>query len=367
MRFLRRIEEVDSRIAGWELGGITDPFQPVTGAVSVTAMATPAVLNTAIDKVLEREKHFVRQNSFDDSDILVQHQLGWRLSVRSTSDDSAFLTISALSQLLDPLIPSSNDLLSDLHVHTAWSDGNASVNTMARAVVAHGLKYFAVTDHSRSCKLQSGLTPLMWLRQDNALTLAAPVCPVLHGIEVDILGDGTLDLPDSILAAADLVVASVHSSWSDDARVNTERLLRAIESGYIDVLAHPTSAVVGTPGVPNYFRPRANVVWLDVFRKCSEWRVAVEFNCFPSRLDLSPDLLSAAVDGGCAISLGSDAHSRSHLINLRFGDAVLRRIDAPIVLNRFSYDELRNWIVDSRASRRALPKTAPTGQKTFRL
>src|SRR5436190_9918743 len=140
-------------------------------------------------------------------------------------------TLRALVDSLDPLaVSGGNALLSDLHVHTAWSDGSASVNTMAVAIVSRGLEYFAVTDHSRSSKVQGGLTPPLWLRQAHALALAAPVCPVLHGIEVDIHRDGTLDLPHSILAAADFVVASVHSSWTDDIRSNTSRLLRAIES-----------------------------------------------------------------------------------------------------------------------------------------
>src|SRR5713226_1825152 len=166
--------------------------------------------------------------------------------------------------------------MADLHLHTAWSDGNASVNTMARAVASSGLQYFAVTDHSRTSKLQGGLTPLLWLRQENALTLAATVCPVLHGIEVDILKNGVLDLPHSLLAAADIVVASVHSSWTDDARINTDRLIIAIESGFIDVLAHPTSAVVGIPGVPDYIRDPAPVHWNEIFEKCALWNVAVE-------------------------------------------------------------------------------------------
>ena len=138
------------------------------------------------------------------------------------------------------------------------------MNSMAAAVVASGLR-FAVTDHSRSCKLQGGLTPPLWLRQANALTLAAPLCPVLHGIEVDILKDGTLDLPHSLLTAADLVVASVHSNWTDDTREKTDRLLRAIESGRVDIIAHPTSAVVGKPGVPDYWRAPAEVNWDEVF------------------------------------------------------------------------------------------------------
>jgi predicted nuclease with RNAse H fold/dephospho-CoA kinase len=136
----------------------------------------------------------------------------------------------------------------------------------------------------------------------------------MHGIEVDILKDGSLDLPHSLLNAADLVVASVHSNWTDDARDNTNRLLRAIETGCIDIIAHPTSAVIGKPGVPDYLRQPADVVWDEVFERCALWRVAVELNCFPSRLDLPLNLLRKAIGAGCAISIGSDAHARSHLL-----------------------------------------------------
>src|SRR5439155_13131730 len=125
----------------------------------------------------------------------------------------------------------------------------------------------------------------------NALSLAAPVCPVLHGIEVDILKDGSLDLPHSLLCAADLVVASVHSSWTDDVRVNTDRLLKAIESGCVDIIAHPTSAMIGKPAVPNYLRPPAAVDWYQGFARCALWQVALAFNCFPSGLDLPLDSL----------------------------------------------------------------------------
>jgi histidinol phosphatase-like PHP family hydrolase len=98
---------------------------------------------------------------------------------------------------------------------------------MARAITDSGLSHFAVTDHSRSSKLQGGLTPPLWLRQANALSLAAPLCPVFHGIEVDILKNGELDLPHSLLQAADLVVASVHSNWTDNSHLNTTRLVTA--------------------------------------------------------------------------------------------------------------------------------------------
>lgn len=363
LRFLNKLQEHALHTARWELSGISDPFKPVDGPLSVATNGPSDSLGTAVEKALEHEKHFSYHSQLDDTSIHIRHQMGWGFRLHLKHEPGASHSIAELAQTLDPLAsiyPS--DLLADLHLHTAWSDGNASVNTMALAVAARGLQYFAVTDHSRSSKLQGGLTPLLWIRQANALTLAMPVCPVMHGIEVDILRDGVLDLPHSILAAADLVVASVHSNWSDDAQTNTDRLFRAIESGCIDILAHPTSAVVGTPGVPDYLRQPAKVLWTEVFKKCAAWRVAVELNCFPSRLDLPLELLEKAIDAGCAISIGSDSHSRSHLINLRFGDAALRRLNECTVLNRLSYEELSCWVRKGRQERQHLPTNTIVAQ-----
>lgn len=366
LRFLNKLQEYGLHAARWELSGISDPFKPVEGPVSVATNGASDSLGIAVEKTLEHEKHFSCKSQLDDAGIQIRHQMGWVFRVQLKQEPRASHTIAELAETLDPLAsiyPS--DLLADLHLHTAWSDGNASVNTMALAVAARGLQYFAVTDHSRSSKLQGGLTPLLWLRQANALTLAMPVCPVMHGIEVDILRDGALDLPHSILAAADLVVASVHSNWSDDAQTNTDRLFRAIESGCIDILAHPTSAVVGTPGVPDYLRQPAKVLWTEVFKKCAAWKVAVELNCFPSRLDLPLELMEKAIDAGCAISIGSDSHSRSHLINLRFGDAALRRLNECTVLNRLSYEELKCWIRKNRQERQHLPTNTLVAQASL--
>lgn len=358
LRFLHTVQEFHDETLGWEVSGVTDPFEPVIGPVSVAVNTAWDSASSAINKALRRERHFRRDSQQDGDHIRINHQMGWTFTVQSSPARPPHHSIPELAKALDPFASNpQGDLRSDLHLHTAWSDGSASVSTMATAVVASGLKHFAVTDHSRSAKLQGGLTPPLWLRQANALSLAAPVCPVLHGIEVDILKNGTLDLPQTLLAAADLVVASVHSSWTDDVRANTDRLLSAIESGCIDIIAHPTSAIIGKPGVPDYLRPPADVHWNEVFEKCALWGVALEMNCFPSRLDLSPHLLREAIDAGCAISLGSDAHARSHLVNLKFGAAALQRLNAPVVLNRFDYDELKQWISDNRAKRSALTKT----------
>jgi histidinol phosphatase-like PHP family hydrolase len=218
--------------------------------------------------------------------------------------------------------------------------------------------------------------PVLWVasffrrlrrsRQASAFSFQVPACPILHGIEVDILKDGALDLPGALLEAADIVVASVHSNWSNDPRTNTDRILRAIETGNIDIIAHPTSAIVGKPGVPDYLRTPADLHWDEVFEKCALWQVAVEMNCFPSRLDLPLDLLRKAVLAGCTISFGSDAHARSHLLNLRFGEAAIRRLPPGRILNGLSYEQIRDWIRESRAKRRTLTTSVLTPlQATF--
>src|SRR5207302_5628515 len=171
---------------------------------------------------------------------------------------------------------------------------------------------------------------------------------------VDILRNATLDLPRNILLAADIVVASIHSGFADNEHENTSRIVRAIESGLVDILAHPTTSLVGKPGVPDWSRAAAKVDWNRIFDACARWAVALEMNCFPSRLDLPIELLSLAIKRGCAISFGSDAHSRSHLVNLCFGEAAAARFPAALVLNRLSYSRLKRWIEVGRKKRQKL-------------
>lgn len=352
LRFLHSLEKVEARSLCWNIAGLTDPLRPIEGKIAVEGNISDAAILESVQKALKTEKLFNIEKS-NGSEIKIEHKMGWRFVISSGTTRGR--TIAELIKRFDPLEKKvRSKLKSDLHLHTAWSDGAASINAMASAAVCNGLKYLAITDHSRSSKLQGGLTPVMWIRQANALSLAKPVCPILHGIEVDILRNGTLDLPNNVLTAADIVVASVHSGFTDDEQENTRRIVRAIESGCIDILAHPTTSIVGKPGVPDWSRPAAKVNWDRVFETCARWNVALEMNCFPSRLDLPIELLARAIRKGCAISFGSDAHSRSHLVNLRFGEAALARLPAAFVLNRLSYDRLKHWISTSRKKRQKL-------------
>jgi histidinol phosphatase-like PHP family hydrolase/predicted nuclease with RNAse H fold/dephospho-CoA kinase len=355
LRFLRTVQMQTKLSIGWGILNLNDPFEHALCPIKVVADAAPDSMRAWLKKALDSEKFFSRVPR--QGVIEIVHQMGWSFTI-DCRYAAARSTVEELAQTLDPLASlQPSRLRSDLHLHTVWSDGSATVNAMAEAVSRSGLEYFAVTDHSRSSKLQGGLTPPLWLRQATALKLAEPLCPVIHGVEVDILRDGTIDLPANLLSSAGLVIGSVHTNWTDDSRRNTDRLVTAIESGAIDVLGHPTSAIIGKPGVPDYIRPPAQVIWDEVFVACRRYGVALEFNCFPSRLDLPLNLGEMAIDLGCSLSIGSDAHARSHLVNLLYGDFIMRKLDSASFMNSLSYDELRRQIAKHRSNRSTLSRS----------
>lgn len=355
LRFLKTVQTQTKVPIRWGISNINDPLESAICPVNVISDATHDSMKVWIKKALDLEKFFSRVPRHGATEIV--HQMGWSFTL-SCRDASARSTVEELVERLDPLacvVPSR--LRSDLHLHTVWSDGSATVNSMAEAISRSGLEYFAITDHSRSCKLQGGLTPPTWLRQATALKLAEPLCPVIHGIEVDILRDGGIDLPENLLRRAGLVIGSVHSNWTGDSRRNTRRLITAIQSGVIDVLGHPTSAVIGKPGVPDYIRPQAQLDWEEVFDACRRYGVCLEFNCFPSRLDLPLDLAKMAIDAGCSLSIGSDAHARSHLLNLLNGDFLVQQLGSEPFINSLSYDGLTSTIAKRREMRSKLSRT----------
>ncbi len=367
LRFLRAVERECDSPPRWELLGICDALRPITSEFSVTNdNADFAKLRRVCNKVVKRRTMFKIDRAGRDI-LRLRHAMGWSFRLDSNAEAANGSSASALARKLDPLTEDlSGRLKADLHLHTSWSDGAASLAGMANAASQNGLAYIAVTDHSRSCKLQRGLTPVEWFRQSASLVLSQPAIPVLHGIEVDILRDGQLDLPNNLLSYADLVVASVHSNWTDNADSNTRRLISAIETGRIDVIGHPTSAIIGKPGVPDYVRVPAKLHWELLFDCCARWQVAVEFNCFPSRFDLPPDLLRKALDAGCWLAFGTDAHSRAHLALLKFGEEIVRQLDTDKILNFLSFDEIRLWVQRARERRGQIDRTKPASvQQTF--
>lgn len=246
---------------------------------------------------------------------------------------------------IDPGVggPLLEQLRGDCHSHTTWSDGSASVETMARAAMALGHEYLVVTDHSPRLTVAHGLSPER-LRQQlveiERLNLELAPFRILTGMEVDILVDGSLDLPDELLAELDLVVASVHSKLSMPEDEMTRRMVLAAASPHVDVLGHCTGRkVVGRGRPQSRFDPDL------VFAACAKFDTAVEINCRPERQDPPEELLALALGWGCHISIDTDAHAPGQLEFLAHGADKAVRSDVPLerIINTWSADELSAW------------------------
>jgi DNA polymerase (family 10) len=236
-----------------------------------------------------------------------------------------------------PVLVEESDLLGDLHVHTtASSDGKSDLDEVLAEARRLHRRYLAITDHSRSRPL--GLDAAA-LAAHAAVVRAAsrPGLTVLAGVEVDILADGALDLPRRSLAALDWVVAGVHTRLGDPAGV-TRRIVRAIGSGVVDVVAHPTGRQLG-------LRDAAPIDLDEIFAAAREHHVALEINAQPDRLDLDAHAARAARDAGVPLVISTDAHAASQLGNLRYGVWVARRagLTAADVLDTRRWAEIARW------------------------
>ncbi|GAC1656000.1 MAG: PHP domain-containing protein [Candidatus Dormibacteraceae bacterium] len=233
-------------------------------------------------------------------------------------------------------------LVGDLHAHTDWSDGHATVLEMALAAQARGYRYLAITDHSPRIRVVNGLGPERLAAQAVEIARATAQLSgfeILRGIECDILEDGSLDLPDETLAGLDIVLASPHVGLKMAPDAMTERMLRAVESPHVDIVAHPTGRRLGT-------RPGATYDFEAVFRHAARHGTAMEMDCDPARMDLSPELARLAADCGCRLSLDSDAHTPEQLAYVDQGAWMARQagIGPELLLNCLPPAELREHL-----------------------
>jgi DNA polymerase (family 10) len=238
-----------------------------------------------------------------------------------------------------PRLLARSDLRGDLHMHTTVTDGRDTLEAMATAARECGHSYIAVTDHSQALAMANGLD------EQRALEHAARVralngriegLTLLAGIECDILADGRLDLADDCLAQLDIVIASVHSNFSQDERQMTDRVLRAMECPWVDVIGHPTGRLL--------LRREAYTLDFDrITAAAAGHGVALEINSQPHRLDLNDTHARLARDRGVRLVVSTDAHSTSELGNLEWGVQTARRgwVSPDAVLNTRGIDELR--------------------------
>lgn len=234
------------------------------------------------------------------------------------------------------------DLKGDLHVHTNWSDGHDSIESMALAAKARGYQYIAITDHSMGRGIARGLNEER-LRDQIAeireLNERMDDFRILTGIEVDIRADGTLDLPEELLAELDIVIAAVHSAMNQEQGKITDRILRAMRNPHVDVLAHPTCRLLGE-------REPIMVDLEAILRAAVETNTALEINAMPSRLDLKDIHAFRAKELGGKLIIATDAHSASQLDIIRFGVGMARRgwCEAGHILNTRPLEEVEAFL-----------------------
>ena len=248
---------------------------------------------------------------------------------------------AALAGTLPRLIELS-DLRGDLHAHSKASDGHNTIREMAQAAQGAGLEYVAITEHSRRLTVAHGLDPVRLAKQGveiDRLNHELKGITVLKGIEVDILEDGTLDLPDSVLAGLDIVVAAVHSKFDLPRAKQTQRILTALDNPVVSILAHPSGRLIEE-------REPYDVDMQKIIRKAKANGIALEVNAHPERLDLLDIYCQMAKQEGVLVSINSDAHSTFEFGMLRFGVGQARRgwLEKKDVLNTRSMKELKAWL-----------------------
>jgi DNA polymerase (family 10) len=233
------------------------------------------------------------------------------------------------------------DLKGDLHAHTVFSDGGATLEQMATAAQALGYEYLAITDHSQALTVARGLTPERLREQGrliDAYNGSSPGIRLLKGVEVDIRADGTLDMPDAALSELDWVVASIHSHFALSREEMTARAVRALSSPFVHVQAHPTGRLIGSRD------PHA--VDVDaLIEAAARAGKALEINSYPERLDLSAENARRAADAGVKIVVATDSHHPAHLQKISYGIGTARRagLTRDDVLNTLPLDALLEW------------------------
>ena len=239
-----------------------------------------------------------------------------------------------------------DDIRGDFHMHSKWTDGNSTILEMVRACKERGYQYCAITDHSQAVRVAGGLSAEDFKKQREEIEQAREKVrgiTVFTGCEVDILPDGSLDLPDDLLEKLDVVVAAVHAKMDMTQSEMTKRVLKALAHPAVTVLAHPTGRLI------NQREPFA-IDLEEIFHAAKENEVAVELNAQPDRLDLNDLHLFRAREIGVKIAIDTDAHSTEQLRFMRYGIDQARRgwLEKRHVLNAMTEPQLQKWLGQRR-------------------
>jgi len=245
-----------------------------------------------------------------------------------------------------PVLVQTGDVRGDLHTHTNLTDGVATLDEMVTKARGRGYEYVAITDHAPNLFMQRMTLDKMREQREQLRRLEAQLADdggraisLLHGTELNIAADGTVDWPSDVLAEFDICVASVHSHFDQPRAEMTRRFLRACENPQVNIIGHPSARKINK-------RPPVDVDWHELFRACAATGTALEINASPGRLDLASDHVRAAKDAGVKFSIDTDAHAVGHMDFLRFGVGTAQRgwLTAEDVINTWPLDRLRAFL-----------------------
>ena len=236
------------------------------------------------------------------------------------------------------------DLRGDLHTHTNLTDGVATLDEMVAAASARGYEYYAVTDHAPNLVMQRMTDEKMLAQRAEVRALSGTAgLALLHGTELNIAPDGTVDWDADFLRGFDICVASVHSHFDQDRAAMTKRFVAAAENPYVNIIGHPVTRKLGRRGPVD--------VDLDaLYAACARTGTALEINASPERMDLPAEDIAAAKDAGVRFAIDTDAHSLVHLGNMRFGVAAARLggLTVADVINTWSLEKLEEFLREDR-------------------
>jgi DNA polymerase (family 10) len=271
----------------------------------------------------------------------IYETLGLRWIPPELREDRGEIEASEKNRL--PRLVAMEDIKGDLHCHSTWSDGAESILDMAHAAKARGYQYLAITDHSQGLTIARGLDVdrLHAQREEikEAQRAVGDGIRLLHGSEVEIKLDGTLDFPDEVLGWLDVVVASIHSGLRQPGEEVTKRAFNALRNPNVDILGHPTGRII------NQREPSAIDV-SAVIREAARTGTALEINSAPDRLDLDDLYVKDAVEAGCALSVDTDAHHHENFDFVEYGVHIARRgwATADRIITTWELDKLEAWL-----------------------
>lgn len=265
----------------------------------------------------------------------VYRALGLKWIPPELREDQGEIEAAAEGRL--PQLIELSDIKGDLHIHSKWSDGAHEIEEIVRYAERKGYEYIAISDHTKSLGIARGMGPeevMEQIEEIERLNRKSKI-RILKGIEVDILGDGSLDLPDEVLKKLEIVIASIHYGFRAGKEVLTKRILNAMSNPYVNIIAHPTGRLIGE-------REAYELDFDLIMKEAKRRNISLEINAYPQRMDLNDILSRKAKELGVKLCINTDAHIMNHLELMEFGIAVARRgwLTKDDVLNTLPLNEL---------------------------